>query len=168
MQRHVSKAETISLIEKIRAAVPGIHLRTTLLVGFPGETEADFEELMEFVRWARFERMGAFTYSAEEGTYSAEHFEDDVPEAVKQQRLDRLMALQQEISAEIEAEKVGQVMKVIIDRKEGDYYIGRTEFCSPEVDPEVLISAVRPLRKGSFYDIRITASEEFDLYGEVV
>ena len=168
MQRHVSKAETISLIEKIRAAVPGIHLRTTLLVGFPGETEADFEELMEFVRWARFERMGAFTYSAEEGTYSAEHFEDDVPEAVKQQRLDRLMALQQEISAEIEAEKVGQVMKVIIDRKEGNYYIGRTEFCSPEVDPEVLISAVRQLRKGSFYDVRITASEEFDLYGEVV
>lgn len=168
MQRHVSKAETVSLIEKIREAVPGIHLRTTLLVGFPGETEADFEELMDFVRWARFERMGAFTYSEEEGTYSAQHFEDDIPEAVKQQRLDRLMALQQDISAEIEADKVGQVMKTIIDRKEGDYYIGRTEFCSPEVDPEVLIPATRALRRGCFYDVRITASEEFDLYGEVV
>lgn len=169
MQRHVTKEETMDLITKIRKAVPGIHIRTTLMVGFPGESEDDFNQLMEFTRWARFERMGAFTYSEEEGTYSAEHFKDDVPEDVKQQRLDRLMALQQEISTEIEAEKVGTVMRVIIDRKEGDYYIGRTEFCSPEVDPEVLIPASsRKLRTGIFYNVKIMSSEEFDLYGEVV
>ena len=136
MHRHVSKQETIDLIKAIRERVPGIHIRTTLMVGFPGETEQDFEELKEFVRWAKFERMGAFAYSEEEGTYSAEHYEDDVPADVKQNRLDELMAIQQEISTEIEAQKVGQVMKVIIDRKEGDYYIGRTEFCSPDVDPD--------------------------------
>ena len=169
MHRHVSKEETIELIKKIREAVPGIHIRTTLLVGFPGETEEDFNELVEFVKWAKFERMGAFAYSEEEGTYSANHYEDDVPAEVKQHRLDTLMAVQQEISADVEAEKVGKVMKVIIDRKEGDYYIGRTEFCSPEVDPEVLIPAagVR-LRVGNFYDVKITDSEEFDLYGHVV
>lgn len=131
MRRHVTKKETMEFIRQIRERVPGLHLRTTLLVGFPGETDEDFEELMEFVRWARFERMGAFAYSHEEGTYAYKHYEDDVPEAVKQERLDRLMALQQEISTEIEAEKVGQTLKVIIDRKEGDYYIGRSEFCSP-------------------------------------
>ena len=169
MHRHVSKEETIELIKKIREAVPGIHIRTTLLVGFPGETEEDFNELVEFVKWAKFERMGAFAYSEEEGTYSANHYEDDVTPEVKQHRLDTLMAIQQEISADVEAEKVGKVMKVIIDRKEGDYYIGRTEFCSPEVDPEVLIPAagVR-LRVGNFYDVKITDSEEFDLYGHVV
>ena len=169
MHRHVSKEETIELIKKIREAVPGIHIRTTLLVGFPGETEEDFNELVEFVKWAKFERMGAFAYSEEEGTYSANHYEDDVTLEVKQHRLDTLMAVQQEISADVEAEKVGKVMKVIIDRKEGDYYIGRTEFCSPEVDPEVLIPAagVR-LRVGNFYDVEITDSEEFDLYGHVV
>jgi len=157
----------MELIRRIRASVPGIHLRTTLMVGFPGETEEDFNELMDFVRWARFERMGAFTYSEEDGTYSGEHYEDDVPADVKQRRLDQLMALQQEISAEVEAEKVGQTMKTIIDRKEGNYYIGRTEYCSPEVDPEVLIPATRQLRIGEFYQVRITDSEEFDLYGEI-
>jgi ribosomal protein S12 methylthiotransferase len=168
MHRHVTKKETMELIQAIREKVPGIHIRTTLLVGFPGETEEDFQELMEFVKWAKFERMGAFAYSEEEGTYSAKHYEDDVPEEVKQSRLDQLMALQQDISAEVEAEKVGKVLKVIIDRKEGDYYIGRTEFCSPEVDPEVLIPATKRLRVGNFYDVKITSSEEFDLYGELV
>lgn len=168
MHRHVSKQETMELIEIIREAVPGIHLRTTLMVGFPGETEEDFKELVDFVKWAKFERMGAFAYSEEEGTYSAEHYEDDVPAEVKQRRLDKLMAVQQRISAEVEASKVGSVMKTIIDRKEGDYYIGRTEFCSPEVDPEVLIKDTRRLRKGCFYNVHITDSDDFDLYGEVV
>ncbi|HCN53966.1 MAG TPA: 30S ribosomal protein S12 methylthiotransferase RimO, partial [Prevotella sp.] len=125
------------------------------------------EELMEFTRWARFERMGAFAYSEEEGTYSALHYKDDVPEEVKNHRLDQLMDLQQQISAEIEAEKVGKIMQVIIDRKEGDYYIGRTEFCSPEVDPEVLIRTDQTLRVGRFYPVKMIASEEFDLYGEI-
>lgn len=168
MRRHVSKQETIELIKQLRERVPGIHIRTTLMVGFPGETDEDFAELMEFVRWARFERMGAFAYSEEEGTYSANHYEDDVPQEVKQKRLDQLMALQQDISAEIEAEKVGQEMTVIVDRKEGDYYIARSEFCSPEVDPEVLIKADKCLRVGQFYQVRITSSDEFDLYAELV
>ena len=168
MRRHVTKTETMQLITAIRERVPGIHLRTTLMVGFPGETEQDFEELLEFVRWARFERMGAFAYSEEEGTYSAAHYEDDVPAEVKQQRLDRLMALQQDISTEVEAAKVGQTMKIIIDRKEGDYYVGRSEFCSPEVDPEVLVKATKRLRVGCFYDVKITSSDEFDLYAEVI
>ena len=169
MRRHVSKQETLDLIAEIRRRVPGIHLRTTLLVGFPGETDEDFEELKEFVSNARFERMGAFSYSEEEGTYSANHYKDDVPEDVKQARLDELMAIQQGISEELEAEKVGKTFKVIIDRKEGEYYVGRTEFCSPEVDPEVLISLTeKPLRVGKFYDVRITDSDEFDLFGEVV
>ena len=169
MHRHVSKQETIDLLKTIRERVPGIHIRTTLMVGFPGETQEDFHELLEFVRTQRFERMGAFAYSKEEGTYSANNYEDDVPAEVKQRRLDKLMILQQEISAEVEAEKVGKILKVIIDRKEGDYYIGRTEFCSPEVDPEVLIKAgEKRLRVGCFYNVKITQSEEFDLYGEVV
>jgi ribosomal protein S12 methylthiotransferase len=166
MQRHVSKQETYELIERMRKEVPGIHIRTTLMVGFPGETDEDFEELKAFVKWARFERMGAFAYSEEEGTYSEQHYEDDVPEDVKQQRLDKIMRIQQNISSEIEAEKVGKTLKVIIDRKEGDYYIGRTEYCSPEVDPEVLIPAKeRKLTIGEFYEVLITDSEEFDLYG---
>ena len=169
MHRHVSKQETIELLKTIRERVPGIHIRTTLMVGFPGETQEDFHELLEFVRTQRFERMGAFAYSEEEGTYSANNYEDDVPAEVKQRRLDELMILQQEISAEVEAEKVGKILKVIIDRKEGDYYIGRIEFCSPEVDPEVLIKAgEKRLRVGCFYNVKITQSEEFDLYGEVV
>lgn len=169
MHRHVTKLETLNLIKTIRAKVPGIHLRTTLMVGFPGETEEEFQELLDFVRWARFERMGAFMYSEEEGTYGALHYQDDVSLAVKQQRLDQLMAVQQEISAEIEAEKIGKTMKVIIDRKENDYYIGRTEYCSPDVDPEVLIySTGKNLEIGAFYQVNITDAEEFDLYGEVV
>lgn len=168
MHRNVSKKETMELIGKIREGVPGIHLRTTLMVGFPGETEEDFRELVDFVKWARFERMGAFAYSAEDGTYSAEHYEDDVPQEEKQRRLDKLMAVQQRISAEVEALKVGTVLKTIVDRKEGDYYIGRTEFCSPEVDPEVLIKADHRLRVGNFYNVHITDSDDFDLYGEVV
>ena len=168
MHRHVTKAETYDLIRRMRQEVPGIHLRTTLMVGFPGETDADFEELMDFVRWARFERMGAFAYSEEEGTYSALHYPDNIPDEVKQDRLSRLMALQQEISAEIEAEKVGQTLRVVIDRKEGDYYVGRSEFCSPEVDPEVLIPAAeRRLRVGCMYDALITGAEEFDVYAQV-
>jgi ribosomal protein S12 methylthiotransferase len=138
------------------------------MVGFPGETDEDFQQLLDFVRWARFERMGAFAYSEEDGTYSAEHYEDDVPEDVKQRRLDKLMRVQQNISAEIEGSKVGQVMKVIIDREEGGYYIARSEFCSPDVDPEVLIPANEELELGEFYDVRITGAEEFDLYAEIV
>ncbi len=169
MQRHVTKAETYELIESMRREVPGIHIRTTLMVGFPGETEDDFNELMDFVRWARFERMGAFTYSEEDGTYSAENYTDDVPQEVKEDRLNRLMALQQRISAEVEAAKVGQTMRIVIDRKEGDYYIGRTEFCSPEVDPEVLVPASeRRLTVGKFYEAKITGAEEFDLYATVL
>lgn len=167
MHRHVSKEQTIELIRRIRKEIPGIHLRTTLMLGFPGETEEDFTELMDFVRWARFERMGAFTYSEEEGTYSANHYENDVSEEVKTRRLDELMALQQEICAEVEAEKLGKIMRVIIDRKEGDYYVGRTEFCSPEVDPEVLIPANKRLVVGKFYQVKITDSESFDLYGKI-
>lgn len=168
MHRHTTKEETMELITRLREAVPGIHLRTTLMVGFPGETEEDFQELVEFTKWARFERMGAFAYSEEDGTYSAKHYEDDVPQDIKQARLDKLMRIQQRISAEIEAEKIGKTLRVIIDRREGDWYVGRSEFCSPEVDPEVLIPvADKTLRKGCFYDVEITSSEEFDLYGKV-
>lgn len=169
MHRHVNKQETMDLIRTIREKVPGIHLRTTLMVGFPGETEDDFQQLLDFVRWARFERMGAFMYSEEEGTYGANHYVDDVSEDVKQRRLDELMAVQQEISAEIEAAKIGSTMKVIIDRKENDYFIGRSEFCSPEVDPEILIQGgQQSVQIGSFYQVKITDAEEFDLYGEIV
>lgn len=168
MHRHVTKEDTINLLRTIRERVPGIHIRTTLMVGFPGETEEDFNELLDFVCEQRFERMGAFAYSEEESTYSALHYDDDVPEEVKQQRLDKLMALQQQISEEIEAEKVGKTFPVIIDRKEGNYYVGRTEFCSPEVDPEVLIPVRdKHLRVGNFYQVKMTGSDEFDLYGQV-
>lgn len=169
MRRNVSKDDTYKLIERMRCEVPGIHLRTTLMVGFPGETDEDFNELVEFVKWARFERMGAFAYSEEEGTYSADNYKDDVPAEVKQKRLDKLMRIQQRISGEIEAEKVGKTMRVVIDRIEGDYYIGRTEFCSPEVDPEVLIPIEdKELQIGAFYDAKITDSEEFDLYAVIL
>ena len=169
MKRHVTKDETYELVRRMREEVPGIHIRTTLMVGFPGETDEDFEELKAFVKWARFERMGAFAYSEEEGTYSEQHYDDDVAEDVKQARLDKIMRIQQNISAELEAEKVGKTLKVIIDRREGDYYVGRTEFCSPEVDPEVLIPAdERKLEIGAFYDVKITDSEEFDLYGTTI
>jgi ribosomal protein S12 methylthiotransferase len=169
MRRHVTKADTYALIEKMRREVPGIHLRTTLMVGHPGETEADFEELKEFVRRARFDRMGAFAYSEEEGTYAAEHYEDSIPDEVKQARLDELMEIQQDISTELAALKVGQRLKVIIDRIEGDYYIGRTEFDSPEVDPEVLINRDGgELTIGEFYTVEVTDSDNFDLFGVVV
>lgn len=168
MHRNVTKEETLRLISEIRKNVPGIHLRTTLMVGFPGETESDFQELMEFVKWVRFERLGVFAYSEEEGTYSALHYKDDVPYEVKQQRLDAVMSLQQEISAEIEAQKVGSSMRVIIDRKESEYYIGRSEYCSPEVDPEVLIKSDEELHIGSFYNVNIIDSNEYDLYGEII
>ena len=157
---------TLALIDEIRKRVPDIHLRTTLMVGFPGETNEDFEELMDFVKSTRFEMMGAFAYSEEEGTYSALHYKDDIPSEVKQERLDRLMALQQKISTELLSNMVGQTMKVIIDRKEGDYYVGRTEYSSPEVDPEVLIPInERRLKIGHFYNVQMTDSSEFDLYG---
>ena len=168
MHRHVTKEETYELLSRIRKEVPGIHIRTTLMVGHPGEGESDFEELKEFVRKARFERMGAFAYSEEEGTFSAEHYSDNIPEEVKQRRLDELMAVQEEIAAEINVSKVGQEMKVIIDREEEEYYIGRTEFDSPEVDPEVLIGKEKPLIIGNFYTVRITDAQTFDLFGEVL
>ena len=164
MQRHVTKEDTYELIRSMREEVPGIHLRTTLMVGFPGETDEDFRELLEFTKWARFERLGAFAYSEEDGTYSALHYEDDVPAEVKQQRLDKLMRVQQNISAEIEASKIGQALRVVIDRQEGDWYVGRSEFCSPEVDPEVLIPVDEGLTIGEFYQVRVTDAEEIDLY----
>ena len=169
MRRHITRQETIEFIERLRREVPGIHIRTTLMVGFPGETDNDFQQLLDFTRWARFERMGAFAYSEEDGTFAADNYEDDVPQEVKDQRLSRLMRLQQRISAEIEEAKVGQTLDVIIDRREGDYYIGRTEFCSPEVDPEVLIrDNGQELKEGEIYQVKITDSEEFDLYGEII
>lgn len=169
MRRHVSKDETYALIEQFRKEVPGIHLRTTLMVGHPGETEQDFEELKEFVRKARFDRMGAFAYSEEEGTYSAQHYEDNIPQDVKQQRLDELMEIQQEISADLSHAKIGKEMKVIIDRMEGEYYIGRTEFDSPEVDSEVLIKAEgNSLQIGSFYQVKVYDADDFDLYASLV
>ena len=167
MRRNITKEGTIKLIKRFRDEVPGIHLRTTMLVGHPGETEADFEELKEFVREMRFERLGVFTYSHEEGTIAGQLYEDDVPAEVKQARADELMAIQQEIAAEIGAAKIGQTLKVVIDRLEGEYFIGRTEFDSPEVDGEVLISADQKLSIGNFYQVKITGSDDFDLYGEV-
>ena len=166
MRRHVTRQETYELIEGFRKEVPGIHLRTTLMVGHPGETEQDFAELLDFVREVKFERMGAFAYSEEEGTYSAGHYEDDIPEETKQKRLDKLMAVQQEVSAELASQKIGQTFKVIIDRCEGDFYVGRTQFDSPEVDPEVLIpKSEGELETGNFYEITITDADDFDLYG---
>lgn len=169
MRRHVTKEQTYQLIENFRKEVPGIHLRTTLMVGHPRETEADFEELKEFVRKVRFDRMGAFAYSEEEGTFAANNYEDNISQEVKQARLDELMAIQQEISSELSAAKIGRQMKVIIDRVEGDYYIGRTEFDSPEVDPEVLIERNgEQLIIGNFYQVEIVNSDDFDLYGHII
>lgn len=168
MRRHITKEETYALIQRMREEVPGIHLRTTLMVGHPGETDEDFAELLDFVKRARFERMGAFAYSHEVGTYAYKHYEDDVPEEVKQERLDALMRAQEKISAEINAAKVGQELKVIVDREEEDFYVGRTQFDSPEVDPEMLISKERPLELGHFYQVRVTDAQAFDLYGSVL
>ena len=167
MHRHTTKKETLELLEAMRKEVPGICIRTTLMVGFPGETDEDFQELLDFVRTVRFDRMGAFAYSEEEGTYAAEHYEDNIPEEVKQERLDRLMLLQERISSELCAEKIGQTFKTIIDRREGDYYIGRTEHDSPEVDCEVLIPASTELVIGNFYFVTIDKAEEYDLYGYI-
>ena len=170
MRRHITKQETYDFIEKIRKEVPNIHLRTTLMVGFPGETDEDFQELIDFVKWAKFERMGAFAYSEEEGTYAAEHYKDDVPDEVKQARLSKSMRVQQQISAEVQESKVGQEIEVMIDREEGDYFIGRTEFDSPEVDPEVLIkrSPILNLHTGQFVNVKIESADEFDLFGQVI
>lgn len=168
MRRNVSSKETIELIRRIRDEVPGIHLRTTLLTGFPGESEADFEALMNFVKTMRFERMGAFPYSEEEGTYSALHYDDDIPFEVKQARVDQLMEIQQQISEELNRAKIGSVLRVIIDREEGDCYVGRTEFDSPEVDPEVLIFKNKILNIGEFYEVKIVDAEAFELMGEVL
>ena len=169
MRRHVTQEQTLQLIEDFRREVPGIHLRTTLMVGFPGETEADFEALKDFVRTARFDRMGAFAYSEEEGTYAASHYEDNISPELKQARLDELMSIQQQISAELNEAKIGRCFKVIIDRKEGEYYVGRTEFDSPEVDPEVLIEqGNESLEIGNFYQVEIDSSDDYDLFGHVV
>ncbi len=168
MQRHVTKEDTYALIEKMRREVPGICIRTTMMVGFPGETDKDFEELMDFVKWAKFDRLGAFAYSEEDGTYAAENYRDNVSKKKKQERLDRLMELQQRISTRLNEEKVGKVFKTIIDRVEGDYYIGRTEFDSPDVDTEVLIhTGEGEMKIGEFYDVLITDATEFDLMGRV-
>ena len=167
MRRHITRAEQDALIRKIREKVPGICIRTTLLVGHPGETEEDFEQLKEWVKQMRFDRMGCFAYSDEEGTYANKHYKDDIPQAVKETRASELMAIQQEISGELMAQFVGRTEKVIIDRKEGDYWVGRTQYDSPEVDCEVLIENIgnRKLEIGNFYDVKITKAEEFDLYG---
>ena len=165
MRRHISRKETLDLITRLRREVPGIHIRTTLMVGFPGEGEQEFEELMEFTRSAKFERMGAFAYSEEAGTWAAEHLSDDIPQEVKQDRLQRLMALQEDISMEIQEQKVGQSLRVIVDREEEEYYIGRTEWDSPEVDPEVLISKEKPLSVGEFAQVKITQALPFELMG---
>lgn len=167
MRRHMTSEETYELIRRIREEVPGIHLRTTLMVGHPGETEADFDELTAFTEEMRFERMGAFAYSHETGTYAWKHYKDDVPEVVKQRRLDTLMNLQQSIAAEISEQKVGTTVKTMIDRKEGDYYVGRTAFDSPEVDPEVLIKSDKRMRTGCFYDVVIERADIFELYGKM-
>ena len=163
MLRHVTKQETYDLLARIRREVPGIHLRTTLMVGHPGETEEDFEELLQFVRDARFERMGAFAYCEEEGTYAARHYADDIPDEVKQRRLDSLMALQEEIASDINATKQDAVLRVLVDREEPDYYVGRTQYDSPEVDNEVLIEKTKPLAVGEFCDVTVVETMPFDL-----
>lgn len=169
MHRNITDEETYSLIETIRREVPGIFLRTTLMVGFPGETEDDFEKLKSFTRQMRFERMGAFAYSEEEGTFAGDNYDDDVPEEVKSARLDELMAIQQEIAEEISQSFIGKEVTVIVDREEGDYYIGRTEYDSPEVDPEVLVEkGDKKLTVGQFYQVLITDSDEFDLYAKTI
>lgn len=167
MRRNIGKAETLELIARIRREVPGIHLRTTLMVGFPGEGESEFEELKQFVRDARFERMGAFAYSEEAGTYAARHYGDIIPQEVKDDRLQQIMDLQEGISQEIQDGKVGQTLRVIVDREDDDYYVGRTQYDSPEVDPEVLIGKDQPLKVGEFYNVTITQAMPFELLGKV-
>lgn len=165
MRRHITRAEQDALLTRIRARVPNICIRTTLLVGHPSETEEDFEELKQWVREMRFDRMGAFAYSDEEGTYANLHYKDDIPQDIKDRRVAEIMAIQQDISGELMRQKEGKTMEVVIDREEPDYYIGRTQFDSPEVDCEVLIDKEHTLQIGDFYPIRIIRTEEFDLYG---
>ena len=168
MHRRHTKAEAMELIGRLRGAIPDLALRTTLLVGYPGETEADFEELLAFVREVRFERLGVFPYSEEEGTWSAENLRDDIPETIKQQRAERVMALQNEISLENNRRRVGRTERVIIDSRQGDWYVGRTQYDSPEVDQEILIPASeRRLLRGHFYDVTVTSAADYDLYGEI-
>ena len=168
MHRRHTRAEAMELIGRLRGAIPDLALRTTLLVGYPGETEADFEELLAFVREVRFERLGVFPYSEEEGTWSAENLRDDIPETIKQQRAERVMALQNEISLENNRRRVGRTERVIIDSRQGDWYVGRTQYDSPEVDQEILIPASeRRLLRGHFYDVTVTSAADYDLYGEI-
>lgn len=168
MHRRHTKAEAMELIGRLREAIPDLALRTTLLVGYPGETEADFEELLAFVREVRFERLGVFPYSEEEGTWSAGNLRDDVPETVKQERAERIMALQNEISLDNNRRRVGRTERVIIDSRQGDWYVGRTQYDSPEVDQEILIPASeRRLLRGHFYDVTVTSAADYDLYGKV-
>lgn len=167
MRRHITGAETRELLAEMRRRVPGLHIRTTLMTGFPGETEENFEELLNFVREQRFERMGAFAYCEEEGTYGAEHFADEIPQEVKQERLDRLMALQEEISMELQQEKVGKTLEVVIDREEDEFYVGRTQWDSPEVDPEVLVKKDRELKIGEFYNVEILEALPFELIAKI-
>jgi ribosomal protein S12 methylthiotransferase len=168
MRRNISKSETYDLIAKIRAEVPNIHLRTTLLLGHPHETLEDVEELKDFVRQMRFERLGAFAYSHEEGTFAYKNYDDIITIEEKNRRVSEIMDIQQKVSAELNAQKIGKTLKTIIDRKENDLFIGRTEYDSPEVDGEVLIKTDKNLKIGEFYDVKITAAQEFDLFGEVI
>lgn len=168
MRRRITKSETLALIERIRREVPGIHIRTTLMVGFPGEGDAEFEELKEFVSAMRFDRMGAFAYCEEDDTYAAINYSDDIPQDVKEQRLNEIMQLQEQISFELNEAKIGKTLKVVIDREDPDYYVGRTEFDSPEVDPEVLIDKTQKPQIGSFYNVKITSAQPFELIGEIV
>ena len=168
MRRNITKEQTYELLERIRKEVPGIHVRTTLMVGHPGETDQDFEELVAFVKEMRFERMGAFTYSHEADTYSYNHFEDVIPQETKQERMDYIMRIQERISTELNEAKVGKILKVIVDREEPDFYVGRSQFDSPEVDPEILISKEKELKVGEMYFVEITDSQAFDLYGKIV
>lgn len=168
MRRNISKQATYDLMKRIREEVPGIHLRTTLMVGHPGETKKDFEELLQFVNDIRFERMGAFPYSHEDGTYAYDNYKDSISDATKQERMDLLMSAQEKIAFETNEEKIGKTLKVVVDKEESDYYVGRTEYDSPEVDPEVLIKKNKMLNIGEFYNVKITDTQSFDLYGEVI
>ena len=167
MRRHITRAETVELLQTVRREVPGIHLRTTMMVGHPGETDADFADMLDFVREMRFERLGAFPYSAEEGTYSYRNYKDDVSPEIKNKRMDELMFLQEQIAREMNENKTGQTLKVIVDREESGFYIGRTEYDSPEVDPEVLIEKTHKLVPGEFYAVKITGTQSFDLLGKI-
>ena len=167
MRRHITKEETLELIRTLREKVPGIHIRTTLMVGFPGETEEAFDELKEFVKEAKFERMGAFAYCEEDDTYAAKHFSDSIPQEVKDRRLEEIMAIQEDVALESNQSKIGKTMTVVIDREESDFFIGRTEFDSPEVDPEVLIDKDERLVVGNFYDVEITDALPFELIAKL-